>query len=97
MNNKRNTMLALIILFIGLIIVGGSYGYFTWISTVNKNVFLNTTSNLKKYIVYDEGDSRFVGDFKIGSTYTDGIYSTLSVYKTQEAANANLVATIYGT
>ena len=94
-NTKKTLIITIAILFIGLLITGGSYAYFAWSGGVNKNIIFNTASNLKNYIVYDEGDSKFVGDFKVSNNYNQGIHSTISLYKTEEAANFNLLATIH--
>ena len=96
MNTKKNIILTVLVVFlIGLIITGGSYAYFAWAGGTNKNIIFNTASNLKDDIVYDEGESQFVGDFKVSNTYNQGIHSTISLYKTSEAANVNLLATIH--
>ena len=95
MTKKKAIFLSITILFIGLIISAGTYAFWSWSSNSNKNIVFNTAKELKSYIVYDEGESKFVGDFKVSDSYTDGIHSTISLYKTSEAANADLIATIY--
>ena len=95
MTKKKAILLSITILFIGLIITAGSYAFWSWSSNTNKNIVFNTAKELRNYVVYDEGESKFVGDFKVSSNYTDGIHSTISLYKTSEAANVDLVATIY--
>ena len=93
--NKKQLIYSILALFlIGFIVTGGTFAYLSWRSDNNKSVIFNTAKNLEKYIVYDEGDSKFIGDFKVSSTYTEGMHSTISLYKTSEAANVNLLATI---
>ena len=92
---KKQLIYSILALFlIGFIVTGGTFAYLSWRSDNNKSVIFNTAKNLEKYIVYDEGDSKFIGDFKVSSTYTEGMHSTISLYKTSEAANVNLLATI---
>ena len=95
MVTKKRILALITILLVSLIIVGSSAAYFIWNSNVNKNVIFNTVGNLKKYIVYDEGESKFVGDLQVSNSYNQGIHSTISIYKTQEAASINLLATIH--
>ena len=95
MTKKRAILLSVTILFIGLFITVGSYAFWSWSSNTNKNIVFNTSKKLSNYIVYDEGESKFVGDFQISSSYTQGIHSTISLYKTSEAANVSLTATIH--
>ena len=93
--SKRKQIMAVIgILLLGVLVTGGSYSYWTWISNPDKNIVFNTSKELMEYIIYDEGESTFVGDFQVGSDYTDGIHSTISISKKEEASNANLTATI---
>ena len=94
MDNKKGLLLAVFVLFLGMLITGGSYAFWQWQSTDNKNVTFNIASNLKEYIEYDAGDSTFIGNFQVSSTHWDGIHSTISVRKKQEAASIAMVATI---
>ena len=94
MNRKNAIILSIVILLLGLLITGGTYAYWSWTSNTNKTVVFNTSKDLQEYIVYDEGESAFVGEFQVSNTYTQGIHSTISVRKTAEAANVDLVATI---
>ena len=94
MNRKQLIYSILALFLLGLIVTGGTFAYLSWRSDNNKSVIFNTAKNLEKYIVYDEGDSKFIGDFKVSSTYTKGMHSTISLYKTSEAASVNLLATI---
>ena len=93
MKNKK-IYLVIAIVLIGLLISGGSYAYWSWISNENKTVVFNTSKNIQEYIVYDEGESKFVGDFKVGNSYLDGVHTTVSIHKTSEAANIILYASI---
>ena len=95
MTKKKAILLSITILFIGLIITAGSYAFWSWSSNTNKNIVFNTAKELRNYVIYDEGESKFIGDFKVSTSYTDGIHSTISLYKTSEAANVDLLATIY--
>ena len=96
MNNRKGLLLAIGVILMGVLITAGSYAFWSWQSSPNKSVVFNTSKALKNYIVYDEGESKFVGDFKVGSNYQDNsIHSTISLYKTNDAANFNLMATIH--
>ena len=96
MNIKKKHILTVITIFlIGLIIVGGSYAYFTWNSNISKNVLFNAASNFKKYIVYDEGESKFVGDFQVSNNYYTGMHSTITLSKKSEASSVELLAIIH--
>ena len=94
MKSKKKLLIITTIFFIGLVIIGSTYAFWTWTSNTAKNVVFNTANNLKKYIVYDEGESTFSGNFEISSSFNQGMHSTISMYKTSEAANVDLVATI---
>ena len=63
------------------------YAFWTWTSNTTKNVVFNASRKLKDYIIYNEGNSTFSGNFETVSSYIDGMYSTISIYKTSEAAN----------
>lgn len=93
--NKRNTFLLMSLLMVIGLISGGTFAYWTWYSPENKSVVFNTAGNVSDYIVYDEGTSHFVGDFKATSTYCQGVNTTLSFYKKSEAADIDFRATIY--
>ena len=95
MTKKKAILLSITILFIGLIITAGSYAFWSWSSNTNKIIVFNTAMDLQNYIVYDEGESKFVGDFQVSDSYIDGIHTTISINKTSAAANADLLATIY--
>ena len=96
MKKNKIILYSIVIFLVGLIITGGSYAFWSWASNTNKNIVFNTAQNLKNYIVYDEGDSSFTGELNVSNNYLTGsIHSTISIYKTQAAANVNLVATIH--
>ena len=92
---KQNILMVMTILFIGLIIIGSTYAFWTWNSNTTKNVIINTSDDLKNYVVYDEGNSTFSGSFEASNTYNHGMHSTISLYKTQEVANIDLTAIIH--
>ena len=94
MNDKGKKILLVIVLLI-IALVGGTYAFWTWTSPENKNVVFNTSNGLKEFIVYDEGDSKFVGDFQITDSYTGGVHTTVSISKTASASNVDFYATIY--
>ena len=96
MNNRKIIMLVISIIFLGLIITAGSYAFWSWVSSPNKSVAFNTSKALRNYIVYNEGESKFSGELKVGSNYQDNsIHTTIALSKTQDAANVSLVATIH--
>ena len=95
MDKKRSILLATLVLFIGMLTTIGSYAYWSWQSNTTKSIIFNTSDDLSEYINYDEGESRFVGDFQVSNTYTDGIHSTIAISKKAEAANVDILATIY--
>ena len=89
-----------IILFIGIFLVllllaGGTYAYWSWGSDADKSVVFNTVSDIDDYVVYDAGDSHFVGDFQPYDSFCESINTTVSIYKTDEVKDIKLTATIY--
>ena len=94
--NKRKYILTLIaiLVVVTVLVAGGTYAYWTWNSDVTKNVVFNTSKGISEYIVYDEGDSFFIGDFQPQSSFCQGASTTLSFYKTSEVADVTLAATI---
>ena len=94
MKNKKMLLLTIGVLLIGMLVTAGSFAFWQWRSDTNKNIVFNTSKNLQNYIKYNEGDSNFVGNLQVSSNYQYGIHSTISLYKTSEAANVNLLATI---
>lgn len=89
---RKYSILFVTILCIGLLVSAGTYAYWTWTSNVNKSVSFNVASGIDKYIVYNEGDSHFVGNFQPSTNYCDGLNNTISFKKTKN--DLNLVATI---
>ena len=72
----------------------GTYAAWIWRSEVDKDVVFNTSKELQEYIVYNAGNSKFIGDFDIEDSFCESQYTTLSFYKTEEAANIPISATI---
>ena len=95
MGSKKNILIVIAIFLIGIVITGASYAYWTITSDVNKNIIFNTANNLKKYVVYDEGESKFSGNFEVSNSFNNGLHSTISLYKKPEVANLTLLATIH--
>ncbi len=95
MSQKRQLIFAIIGLFLlGLIITGGSYAFWAITDNNTKTVSFNSASSLTNYIEYDAGESKFVGDFNVSSTYNNGIHSTIALNKTNGAANIPMKACI---
>ena len=94
MDKKRKLILTITVLFIGLIITGASYAFWT-VSSNNKSIVFNTASNLRKYITYDDGEGIFSGSLQVGENYSSGIHTTISVSKSNEASRVTLTGTIY--
>ncbi|MBR7041975.1 MAG: hypothetical protein IKI04_00580 [Bacilli bacterium] len=92
---SKKQVLIIIILLIGLVIIGSTYAFWTWTSNTSKNVIINTSDDLKNYVIYNEGESKFSGSFEVSNSYNDGIYSTISLYKASEVANVDLNAIIH--
>ena len=72
----------IITMSIGIIISIGTYAYWTYEITNKKNIIVKTSKNLAEYIVYNEGESRFVGSLKPSESYYDGLHMTVSMHKT---------------
>jgi len=90
---KKIILIIGLLLFVGLI-VGGTFAYWTWNSEENKSVVFNTVGNVSDYIIYDEGSSYFLGDFKPTDSYCESVNTTVSFYKTEDAEDIELRATI---
>lgn len=93
MNKKQRTILIVGIIFAVLLVASGSYAFWMWSSNVNKNVAFNT-ANLEKYIVYNEGDAKFIGNFQPMSTFCESAHNTISFYKKVELQDMNVSASI---
>jgi len=91
---RRNIAMLLILLALVFDLIGGTLAYWTWYSSENKSVVFNTAGNVSDYIVYDEGSSHFVGDFMPTNTYCQAVNTTVSFYKTEDASDIELRATI---
>lgn len=91
---KRNVILAIVIFLILILIVAGTYSYWVWSSETNKNIVF-TTAGTEDYIVYDEGDSHFIGNFQAYATFCESASATISIYKKSIAKDVDLMATVY--
>ena len=90
---KKITIITIVVFVVGLIIAGSSYAFWSWTSNVNKNVVFNIASNLRNYIVYNEGESAFTGELQVSNSYQTGsVHATVSIYKT---TNVNMLATLH--
>ena len=85
--SKRKIGLGIFLLV--LLLIGSTYAYWTWNSNTNKNIVFNTASGIKDYVIYDSGESKFVGDL----TLDGSIYTTISINKNTN--DYSMVATIY--
>ena len=94
MNKKNKTLILLMVLGVIMILLGSTFAYFSWRSGENKEVVFNTSKGLQEYIIYDSGESKFVGDFQVGSGYTSGVHTTVSIYKSDKISDKMLYATI---
>ena len=93
MNKKQRIILIVGIIFAVLLVAGGSYAFWMWTSKINKNVVFNT-ANFEKYIVYNEGDAKFIGNFQPMSTFCESAHNTVSFYKESDLEDVNVSATI---
>ena len=85
----------LVIALVSFIIIAiGTYAYWSYESSNKKNISISTSKELSHYIVYDEGESKFAGELKVGNSYLDGVHTTISIKKTSEASNVELIATV---
>ena len=94
MNKKKKTLILLMVLGVIMILLGSTFAYFSWRSGENKEVVFNTSKGLQEYIIYDSGESKFVGDFQVGTSYTSGVHTTVSIYKSDKISDKMLYATI---
>ena len=93
---KTNIMLLTISLCISVaLLAAGTYAAWIWRSPVNKDVVFNTSKAIQEYIVYEESESKFIGNFQPTNSFCEGQYLTLSFSKTEEVANVPLTATMY--
>ena len=91
---KKYVKYLIITLVVGIIIAIGTYAYWSYESNNKKNISIRTSRELSNYIIYDEGESKFTGELKVGSSYLDGVHTTISIKKTADASNLELVATV---
>ena len=91
--SKKNSILFVTILCIGLLISAGTYAFWTWTSNVNKSVVFNVASGFEQYIIYDEGESSFIGNFQPSDNYCSALRNTISFRKTTD--DVDFYATIY--
>ena len=91
---KYAVKLSLFCIVAVLLVLGGTFAYWTWVSTEDKDVVFST-NGIEGYIVYDEGESHFVGDFQPYDTFCESVSTTVSVYKLKEAQSIDLRATIF--
>jgi len=94
MKKKKSLVILSAVFFVLLFVAGGTLAYWIWKPEANKNVVF-TTSGIDDYIVYDEGDSHFVGNFQPADSFCDSISTTISLYKTGEASGIDLRASIF--
>ena len=94
MNKKKKTLILMMVFSVIMILLGSTFAYFSWRSGENKEVVFNTSKGLQEYIIYDSGESKFVGDFQVGSSYTSGVHTTVSIYKSDKISDKMLYATI---
>ena len=94
MNNKNKTIKIVLILIIILTLVGATFAFWIFNSDINKDIIFNTNKKLEEYIIYDSGESKYVGNFNLGSNYLEGVHTNISIYKTKEASNTLLYASI---
>ena len=86
--NKQTIKYILLVVFVALLVVGGTFAFWSWNSNTSKNLVFNTVDDISKYVVYDEGEARFTGDLGLDRN----IHSTIAINKTTN--NINLTATI---
>ena len=91
---KKYVKYLIITLVIGIMLAIGTYAYWSYESSNKKNISIQTSRELSNYIIYDEGESKFAGELKIGSSYSDGVHTTISIKKTNDASNLELIATV---
>ena len=76
MNDGKNIKISVgklifILTIIALLVSSATYAYWKWTSNVNKNVVFTTMKGLEEYIVYNAGDSHFVGNFQPKNTFCE--------------------------
>lgn len=105
---KKNDIVLFITIFsVLLLIAGGTYAYWIWNSNSTnayKNVVFNTSKDIEKLVVYDEGDSIFIGNFQPTNVHCgSNSYNVISFYidttglntkEIQDLNKVDIVATI---
>ena len=95
MNGGKKLLQIVIIVFIIMFISGVAYATWLWRNNVDKNIVFNTAKGLNGYIIYNEGESKFVGNFSAVNTYLDGVNTTISISKQPTINNILLSASIH--
>ena len=91
---QKNIMLIVTIISILLITVTGTFAYWYY-RGINKDITLVTGIGINSDdIIYNVGESYFIGDFQPTMSFCQSISTTLSFRKTNKAANNMLSATI---
>ena len=62
---NRNIRLIIGTILLGLLFIAGTFSLYIWDANDNKDVVFNTSKKLQEYIIYDSGESKFVGDFQV--------------------------------
>lgn len=84
-----------VVIFSLILLIGaGTYSYWIWTSEENKSIIFNTSLFVEEDVIYDEGNSYFIGNFQPVSTFCGGANNTISFYKTSDISNVELVATV---
>lgn len=86
--------LSTILFIVMLLVSGGTYAFWEWESGTNTEVVFYSSKSIEEYIVYDAGESRFVGDFQPKNSFCESANLTHTFYKTAEASKIELIATI---
>lgn len=91
---KKDTILFITIFCVLALIAGSTYAYWGWSSNESKSVVFNTSKGIEDYVIYDAGESHFVGDFKASSTFCDGLHNTVTMSKVTDASEMMLIGTL---
>lgn len=78
-----------------LLVAGGTFAYWRWVSDTAKNVVFSTVDNIEDYINYDEGMSYFIGDFQPTFSFCQSAHTTLTFSKKELGKDIKFVATIH--
>lgn len=93
---KKDLILFISIFCVLALISGSTFAYWGWQSDTNKTVVFNTmiSTDIEKYIIYDAGEARFVGNFQPSSSHCGGKSNTLSFSRTSDLPSDTFTATI---